>query len=46
MRFLSLYGFTIKLLEFDRAEEIIEEGRDCVRRMLPAIQDAINVGSH
>jgi NTE family protein len=36
----------IKLLEFDRAEEIIEEGRDCVRRMLPAIQDAISLGIH
>jgi NTE family protein len=36
----------IKLLEFDRAEEVIEEGRDCVRRMLPVIQDALSLGSH
>lgn len=29
------------LLEFDRAEEAIEEGRACVRRMRPALQDAL-----
>lgn len=28
------------LLEFNRAAEAIEEGRDCVRRMLPALQEA------
>ncbi len=36
----------IKLLEFDRAAEVIEEGRDCVRRMLPAIQDALSSGGN
>ncbi len=30
----------IELLEFDRAEEAIAEGQDCVERMLPAIRHA------
>jgi NTE family protein len=34
----------IGLLEFDRAEETIEEGRACVQRMLPALKDAVNAG--
>lgn len=34
----------IGLLEFDRAAEAIEEGYACVRRMLPALQDAIDIG--
>ena len=31
----------IQLMEFDRAAEAIEEGRRCVRRMAPAIQDVL-----
>lgn len=31
----------IGLLEFDRAEETIEEGGKCVERMLPALKDAV-----
>ncbi len=33
----------IGLLEFDRAEEAIEEGRGSVRRMLPVLQDLLAV---
>jgi len=33
----------IGLLEFDRAEEIIEEGRRCVRNMLPMIKDTMRL---
>jgi NTE family protein len=33
----------IGLLEFDRAGEIIEEGRHCVRSMLPMIEDSLRV---
>jgi NTE family protein len=33
----------ISLLEFDRAEEAIAEGRACVQRMLPALQDAVGL---
>ncbi len=36
----------IGLLEFDRAAEVIDEGRAAVRRMLPAIKDALKVVSH
>lgn len=32
----------IGLLEFDRAEEAIEEGRACVQRMLPALKDVVD----
>jgi NTE family protein len=32
----------IGLLEFDRAEEAIEEGRACVERMLPVLKDAVD----
>lgn len=33
----------ITLLEFDRAEEAIAEGRACVQRMLPALQDVVGL---
>lgn len=33
----------ISLLEFDRAEEAIAEGRACVQRMLPALHDAVGL---
>lgn len=33
----------IALLEFHRADEAIHEGRACVRRMLPAIEDMLNL---
>ena len=33
----------LSLLEFDRAEEAIAEGRACVQRMLPALQDALGL---
>ena len=33
----------ISLLEFDRAEEAIAEGRACVQRMLPALQDVVGL---
>ena len=33
----------IGLLEFDRAGEIIEEGRRCVRSMLPMIEDGLRL---
>jgi NTE family protein len=33
----------INLLEFDRAEEAIEEGRAVVHRMKPALQDAVEL---
>ncbi|GBD96618.1 MAG TPA: patatin-like phospholipase RssA [Nitrospirae bacterium] len=33
----------IGLLEFDRASEAIEEGRACVKRMLPALKDALRL---
>lgn len=33
----------VSLLEFDRAEEAIAEGRACVQRMLPALQDALGL---
>jgi len=33
----------ISLLEFDRAEEAIAEGRACVQRMLPALQDVVGM---
>lgn len=36
----------IGLLEFDRAAEAIEEGRACVKRMLPALKDAIHSAGH
>jgi NTE family protein len=32
----------IGLLEFYRAAEAIREGRECVRRMLPVIRDALD----
>jgi len=34
----------IGLLEFHRAEEAIEQGRECVERMRPAIEFALNQG--
>ena len=34
----------IGLLEFYRATEAIDEGKECVRRMLPEIQHVLNVG--
>jgi NTE family protein len=33
----------IGLMEFDRAEEAIEEGRAAVRRMLPALREAVGL---
>jgi NTE family protein len=33
----------ISLLDFDRAEEAIAEGRACVQRMLPALQDVVGL---
>jgi len=33
----------ISLLEFDRAAEAIAEGRACVQRMLPALQDVVGL---
>jgi NTE family protein len=33
----------ITLLEFDRAAEAIAEGRACVQRMLPALQDVVGL---
>jgi len=33
----------IGLLEFYRANEAIAEGKDCVRRMLPALQEALGM---
>lgn len=33
----------IALLEFDRAADAIHEGRACVRRMLPAIEDLLSL---
>jgi len=35
----------IGLLEFDRADEIIEEGRRCVRNMRPVIEDGLRISS-
>jgi NTE family protein len=33
----------VSLLEFDRASEAIAEGRACVQRMLPALQDVVGL---